>query len=161
MKSTPGNPATWSACMCVKQIASSWRKPHPSDFQGICVPSPQSKRVKVDPLRSSAHESQRPGKGIMPQVPSIQISSINVLYPFVGKLEIVLIGPGHYRNRARKPCGFSPGMNGSSLFGAWVVGDKWDHPKPDRYQSLAGLPLRWLVPPERHADATVLLAFLS
>src|SRR5260370_13707148 len=68
---------------------------------------------------------------------------------------------GRYRKRARKPCGFSPGMDGSSFFGAWVGGYTLDHPKPDRYQSLAGLTLRWLCPPERHADATVLLALLS
>src|SRR5947208_304938 len=81
MKRTPGSPATWSACMCVKQMAPSWRNPHPSDFQGIWVPSPQSKSVKVEPLRSSIHESQRPGRGIIPHVPSIQISSIKVLCP--------------------------------------------------------------------------------
>ena len=56
---------------------------------------------------------------------------------------------------------FRAGMNGSSLCGVWVVEYTLDHPKPDRYQSLAGLTLRWLFPPERHADATVLLAFLS
>src|SRR6266567_3218013 len=65
--------------MCVKQMAPSWRKPQPSDFQGICVPSPQSKSVRVEPLRSKTQESQRPGRGIMPQVPSVQISSIKAV----------------------------------------------------------------------------------
>src|SRR5579872_5295382 len=74
IKRMPGRPATWSACICEKQMAPSWRKPQPRVFQGICVPSPQSKSVNVDPQRTNALDSHRPGNGIMPQVPSIQIS---------------------------------------------------------------------------------------
>src|SRR5579883_1214422 len=62
--------------MCVRQIAPNWRKPQPSVFQGTCVPSPQSIRIRCDPQRTRAQESQRPGMGIMPHVPSRQISII-------------------------------------------------------------------------------------
>src|SRR6266568_3383956 len=67
--------------MCVKQIAPSWRNPQPSAFQGTCVPSPQSTSVSDGPQRIKAQESQRPGIGIMPHVPNIQIS-IKIRYPF-------------------------------------------------------------------------------
>src|SRR6266566_9617035 len=70
--------------MCVKQIAPSWRNPQPSAFQGTCVPSPQSTSVSDGPQRIKAQESQRPGIGIMPHVPNIQIS-IKTIYPFSTK----------------------------------------------------------------------------
>src|ERR1700694_1784501 len=60
--------------MCEKQMAPNWRKPQPSAFQGTCVPSPQSSSVSDEPLRTRAHDNQRPGMGIMPHVPNIQIS---------------------------------------------------------------------------------------
>src|SRR5947209_4195449 len=83
MKRTPGNPATWSACICVRQIAPSCRKPQPSDFQGICVPSPQSNSVSVDPQRIKTDESQCPGKGIMPHVPGNKDRSCSISLPIV------------------------------------------------------------------------------
>src|SRR6266700_3060174 len=45
MKSTPGRPAIWSACMCVRQIAPSCRKPQPSDRAwASCHMFPTNKR---------------------------------------------------------------------------------------------------------------------
>src|SRR6266852_2441292 len=87
--------------MWVKQIAPNWRKPQPNAFQGTCVPSPQSSSVSDEPLRTSAHDNQRPGMGIMPHVPSRQISittigsllNLEVTLPRAGKSDDPLCKP--------------------------------------------------------------------
>jgi hypothetical protein len=52
---------------------------HPASFRAIWVPSPQSISKLLPLYLANMEVSHRPGNGIMPPVPSKQISSIQNL----------------------------------------------------------------------------------
>ena len=76
VRSSPGSPEIWSAWKCVKQITSIALKPQPSIFMVTCVPSPQSIKASLPLSLASMAVRKRLGMGIMPPVPSKQISNI-------------------------------------------------------------------------------------
>ncbi len=82
---SPGRPEIWSAWKWVMQITSMALNPQPSIFIVTCVPSPQSTRSILPFSLASIAVRKRLGIGIMPPVPSKQISIIafSPLFAFI------------------------------------------------------------------------------
>ena len=79
VRSRPGRPEIWSAWKWVMQMTSMALNPQPSIFMVTCVPSPQSISASLPLSLASIAVRKRLGIGIMPPVPSKQISNISFL----------------------------------------------------------------------------------
>lgn len=80
VRSSPGSPEIWSAWKCVKQITSIALKPQPSIFMGSpAFPRRNQSRASLPLSLANMAVRKRLGMGIMPPVPSKQISNIRFL----------------------------------------------------------------------------------